>query len=260
MWEKISQETQAQTAQPLFRRPAREESDGVLLMQSALCLVAVLAAVALRAFAPPLWAQVRESGNRMLTAGIGFEQDTEFSRFASAAVREAETALDELLRSGEDGIGGFTGIALENRTVPDGATIERIELSREFTLPLSGRITSPFGFRTNPLTGADEFHLGTDLSAAIGTPVLAASEGQVTKSGYSSARGNYIIIRHGGGVQTLYQHLSCGLVRAGEVVQEGQLIALSGDTGDVTGPHLHLELLVDGICVDPACAFPELDG
>lgn len=66
------------------------------------------------------------------------------------------------------------------------------------------------------------------------------------------------MIRHGNGIQTLYQHLECGFVRAGEVIASGQLIALSGQTGQVTGPHLHIEVLVDGICVNPACALPEL--
>lgn len=258
MWENKTKK-QAQQAAPIFLKTKKEEPDSVLLVQSALCLLAVLIAVAVRAALPALWQEMRGAGNEMLSSGISFEGDTEFARFASAAASELEHRLSDWKASEESGgIGGFSDTPLQKRVVPDGASLDVVEFQDSFTLPLSGRITSPFGFRTNPLTGGDEFHLGTDISAAVGTPVAAARGGQVCRTGYSAGRGNYIVIRHGEGVQTLYQHLSCGLVRAGEIVEEGQIIALSGETGNVTGPHLHLELLVDGICINPACALPQL--
>ncbi len=262
MWENTSQTQQPQQAAPLLKKPVKEESDALLLVQSVLCLAAVLVCVALRTVLPGAWEQLRAEGSAILSTGLGFEADIEFSRFAEEAMRRIETGLDGLVGSAAqpDAIGGFTFEALQSREVPAGASLEPVELDGTFTLPVSGRVTSPFGFRVNPLTGGDEFHLGTDISAAAGTPVAAARAGQVTRTGYTAGRGNYVVVRHGNGVQTLYQHLTCGLVRAGEIVREGQIIALSGETGNVTGPHLHLELIVDGVCVDPACAFPQLAG
>ncbi len=76
------------------------------------------------------------------------------------------------------------------------------------------------------------------------------------RTGYTRLRGYYIILRHAGGVQTLYQHLSYIFVRGGERVEQGQLIADVGSTGFVTGPHLHLELILNGVRVDPLPMFP----
>lgn len=258
MWENSTQ-TQ-QSAAPLLKRPEKvREDDAVLLVQSLLCLAAVVLCVAVRALLPSMWEVLRAEGSAALSSGIGFEEDTEFVRFASVAVDRLEEEINRWAGVAEEGgIGGFADEPLSDRKVPEGASLEEVLFDRTFTLPLAGSVTSPFGFRVNPLTGGDEFHMGTDISAAVGTPVAAACGGQVTKTGYSAGRGNYMIVRHGSGVQTLYQHLSCGLVRAGEIVQEGQIIALSGETGNVTGPHLHLEILVDGVRVNPAYVFPEL--
>lgn len=252
MWENQTKQEQ-QVSTPFVRRSSGSGSDAVLFVQSVLCLIAVLICVGIRAALPGLWQDLRSLGNEMLSAGIGFEADTEFARFANAAASE----LDALFR-GEvpAGIGGF-GEKSEG-TVPDGASLEEVSFDRTFELPLYGRVTSPFGFRKNPLTGYTEFHTGTDIAAAEGTPVAAALSGQVCRTGYSAGRGNYIVVRHGDGIQTLYQHLECGFVRSGEVVQAGQTLGLSGATGQVTGPHLHVEVLVNGICVNPAYAFPGL--
>ena len=81
---------------------------------------------------------------------------------------------------------------------------------------------------------------------------------QVVRTGYNRLRGYYIIIRHEGSVQTLYQHLSYIFVRGGETVTQGQTVAAVGSTGLVTGPHLHLEIILDGVRVDPMPSFPQL--
>lgn len=256
MWE--NETKQSQQAAALFCRPVQESSDAVLLVQSVLCLAAVIICVAVRAMLPGAWQELRTQGNAVLSSGIGFEEDTEFARFASAAFEQAEIALENTFGTLEEtpGIGGF-GPETDGE-VPEGASLEEVSFEQVFQIPLRGTVTSGFGFRENPLTGKSEFHLGTDIAASAGTPVAAALSGQVCRTGYSAGRGNYIVIRHGNGIQTLYQHLECGFVRAGEVIASGQLIALSGQTGQVTGPHLHIEVLVDGICVNPACALPEL--
>ena len=108
------------------------------------------------------------------------------------------------------------------------------------------------------MNGADDCHAGVDIAAAEGTPVAAAQSGQVVRTGYNRLRGYYIIIRHEGSVQTLYQHLSYIFVRGGETVTQGQTVAAVGSTGLVTGPHLHLEIILDGVRVDPMPSFPQL--
>lgn len=78
------------------------------------------------------------------------------------------------------------------------------------------------------------------------------------KTGYTDSRGSYILVRHDNGVQTLYQHLSFAAVRQGQAVKAGEVIGMVGSTGLSTGPHLHFELCVNGVCVDPAPSLPEL--
>ena len=112
----------------------------------------------------------------------------------------------------------------------------------EFIVPTTGRISSEFGYR-NPVTGNDSGnHKGIDIAAATGTNVAAADGGKVAYVGYDSARGYYVDIKHVNGIVTRYQHLDSYGVQKGQVVQKGQKIAEVGSTGDVTGPHLHLEV------------------
>ena len=94
-----------------------------------------------------------------------------------------------------------------------------------------------------------------DIAVAEGTPVHCAQDGQVVQAGFNSIRGNYIIVRHTDGLQTLYQHLACGFVRAGEGVTRGQVIASAGSTGMSTGAHLHFELIYNGVRYDPSAAL-----
>ena len=125
---------------------------------------------------------------------------------------------------------------------------------------MTGSLTSGYGFRVNPVNAEDDFHAGIDIAADEGTPVLAAQDGLVVRTGYTRLRGYYVIVRHAGGVQTLYQHLSLIFVRGGESVTQGQTIAATGSTGFVTGPHLHLELILDGVRVDPLPSFAGITG
>ena len=121
-----------------------------------------------------------------------------------------------------------------------------------FDWPLSGapRITSRFGWRSISVAG-NRYHAGLDLGAAIGTPVLASRDGTVVRSGWIGAYGYVIYLRHADGFETRYAHLSRIDVREGEMVQRGQRIGAVGSTGASTGPHLHLEVRLDGHALDP---------
>lgn len=112
-------------------------------------------------------------------------------------------------------------------------------------------ISSEFGGRQSPGGIGSTNHKGRDYAAATGTPIYAAAAGTVTTVGYTSARGNYLIINHGGGLSTLYQHCSAIYVSQGQSVSAGTNIAAVGSTGNSTGPHLHFEVHVNNTPVDP---------
>jgi len=121
-----------------------------------------------------------------------------------------------------------------------------------FSWPVTGTITSPFGWRSNPFGGAPEFHQGLDIAAPTGTTVTAAAGGTVIMAQWYGGYGNYILIDHGGGYSTGYGHLSAIYVTTGQSVQRGQAIGAVGSTGQSTGPHLHFEVRIAGKPVDPA--------
>jgi len=131
---------------------------------------------------------------------------------------------------------------------------ERIRfLGSLFSRPLGEtKITSPFGYRQNPFTGGMSFHSGVDLRASMNTPVLAARDGIIKQTGTLEIYGHFIIIDHDGGYQSVYAHLNEILVSAGDTVSAGDRIALSGNSGISTGPHLHFEIRRDGKAVDPS--------
>ncbi len=117
--------------------------------------------------------------------------------------------------------------------------------------PTIGWITSFYGKRKNPVTGRYKLHAGLDIGASYGAPILAAADGIVVYSGYKSAMGKVVQVDHGYGIQTTYAHSQKLLVRSGEAVSKGQTIARVGSTGHSTGPHLHYEVRINGIPVDP---------
>lgn len=135
------------------------------------------------------------------------------------------------------------------------AALERLaavrELENTYVWPLHGRLTSYFG-RRNLGLGTSTFHRGLDIAAPTGTPIVAARSGTVVFAGWSNqGYGNLVKIRHAGGAETWYAHASRILVRVGQSVSQGERIALVGSTGISTGPHLHLELHVNGRAIDP---------
>lgn len=113
------------------------------------------------------------------------------------------------------------------------------------------RISSEFGPRKAPTAGASSYHRGRDYAAPSGTPIYASAAGTVITASYNGIRGNYVVIDHGNGLQTWYQHASRVYVSAGQKVSRGQNIAAVGTTGISTGAHLHYEVHVNGTAVDP---------
>ncbi|HEU0230226.1 MAG TPA: M23 family metallopeptidase [Burkholderiaceae bacterium] len=112
-------------------------------------------------------------------------------------------------------------------------------------------LSSPFGWRRDPVTGRRALHTGIDLAAPRGTPIRAASGGVVVKAGYESGYGKMVEISHGNGLDTLYAHASKVDVKVGELVTKGQVIANVGESGRATGAHLHFEVRMAGQPLDP---------
>ena len=138
--------------------------------------------------------------------------------------------------------------------------LDSILISRSFdvealfdTLPIeNGYMSSTFGYRTDPFNGKQEFHSGMDFTAPAGTAITAVAAGVVTSSSLTNDYGNLIEINHGESFETRYAHNKVNLVKNGDVVKKGQIIALVGSTGRSTAPHVHFEVYKNGRVVDPA--------
>ena len=129
----------------------------------------------------------------------------------------------------------------------------KMALGELFKCPITAkwRLSSPYGNRADPFTGVKKFHTGMDMAAPTGTPVKAALDGKVVAVSYNQVYGNYVIISHINGYQTLYAHLHSATVKAGQYLQQGQKLGLVGSTGYSTGPHLHFTVYKNGKLVNP---------
>ena len=121
--------------------------------------------------------------------------------------------------------------------------------------PLKGWISSRFGYRESPFTGRREFHRGLDIATHAGSPIIAPANGLVTFAGSKGLMGNMVAIEHGFGMVTRYGHTQKLLKKKGERVKRGEVIALVGNTGRSTGPHLHYEVRLNGVAVNPMNYF-----
>lgn len=117
--------------------------------------------------------------------------------------------------------------------------------------PAKGWVSSKFGYRVSPFTNEKEFHNGMDIAAKSGSPIIAPADGIVTGIEKSYGYGNLLTVNHGYGLKTRYAHLSKVLVKKGQAVKRGDIIANMGNTGRSTGPHLHYEVFLEGVPVDP---------
>lgn len=134
------------------------------------------------------------------------------------------------------------------RSLRDNRTI----LSRMPTIwPVTGFVTSRFGGRVSPFGRGTQFHKGLDISNRVGTPIVATAEGAVIMAGPDGAYGNSVELNHGGGIVTKYAHMQHAIVRQGEWVKRGQVLGYIGMTGRTTGPHLHYEVRLNGVPVNP---------
>ena len=148
-------------------------------------------------------------------------------------------------------------LATEKQSNSFGALINYLEdqinllASTPAIRPTNGWKTSGFGYRTSPFTGLKEFHKGLDIATRQGDPIVATADGIVSYTGIKGLLGKTLVIDHGHGMMTRYGHAHEILVKTGDVVKRGKKIASIGTTGRSTGPHLHYEVLLNGIRVNP---------
>lgn len=159
---------------------------------------------------------------------------------------------------GESGAGGplpAYSLSADGLPAAEGTTLAPYFLTASMWSPVSGLVTSRFGWRGHPVSGQEDFHTGVDIAAAQGTPILAALPGVVEQTGYSESYGNFVVLRHSDNLRTTYNHCSEILAKEGEQLARGDRIALVGSTGISTGPHLHFEVEVKGLKADPLQAL-----
>ena len=141
--------------------------------------------------------------------------------------------------------------AFSDYAVPANVSYAMPQLPFAYAVPVTGVTSSGFGYRLHPLLDEVKFHYGTDFAAYTGTQIHAFADGTALACGKSDSYGNYIMLDHGNGYQSLYAHCSEVSVSWGEHVARGQVIGAVGATGHVTGPHLHFELLHDDTYLNP---------
>ena len=117
--------------------------------------------------------------------------------------------------------------------------------------PVTGVVTSTFGWRKSPFEDDKELHSGIDIAVHLGAPVVATADGKVVQSGPAGGYGNLVQLDHGNGIATFYGHNSRLAVQVGETVKKGQVISYAGSTGKSTGPHVHYEIRQNDTAIDP---------
>lgn len=190
----------------------------ILIFQGVICVIAIIICLIIKTFFSSLFGDIKTWYDK------NFNEDTSVS-----------LVLDDDKTKGAGG-----PKILENSNV-----------LKEFSPPISGVLTSSYGYRADPFTGEPDIHNGIDIAAKSGTNIKAALSGVIEKAENSSGDyGNYIIINHSG-FKTLYAHCDSLLAKVGDKVESGEVIATVGSTGRSTGPHLHFEIRIGDAKIDP---------
>ncbi len=165
--------------------------------------------------------------------------------------QQVKLSIDQFYALRSLALSGRVSLALEGGLSPS-FTGDWTELADAPSMwPLEGRVGSGFGVRQDPINGEGAFHTGIDIDAPYGTPVRAAADGEVTGQNMGAGYGRQIVLDHGHDVTTLYGHLSATAVVPGQHVTRGQVIGYVGQSGRATGPHLHYEVRVHNVPVNP---------
>lgn len=165
--------------------------------------------------------------------------------------QQVSHSIDQFYALRSDALSGRVARALEGGLTPDFSGDWTALADAPSLWPIEGRVASSFGEREDPINGEGAFHSGIDIDAPYGTPVRAAADGDVSGASMGAGYGREVVLDHGHDVATVYGHLSAIAVLAGEHVSRGQVIGYVGQTGRATGPHLHYEVRVHNVPVNP---------
>ena len=169
----------------------------------------------------------------------------------NANPQQVKQSIDELYALRSQALSGRVSRALEGGLTPGFSGDWTLLADAPSMWPLEGPVTSSFGEREDPFNGEGAFHSGIDISASYGSPVRATADGDVSDAQMGSGYGREVVLKHGHDVTTLYGHLSAIAVLPGQHVTQGQVIGYVGQTGRATGPHLHYEVRVHNVPVNP---------
>lgn len=275
MWEKAQQtqypailpqaeEIKAALTPPITPRE-KQRPNHILRTQLFLCLLAAAAVLAMSRVAPEAYQRCGEAYRAAMESGVELNGQEQLLKFTSEAVSRIQAEVLEVMAQLEEPeqaqeVAELTGAGGQLTAfwpfVPEGNSKKSYQPPFALALPVSGfSVTSEYGWRKHPVTGKSDFHTGVDLAVPEGTPVRPAAPGVVQKSEYSASYGNNVVILHSDGVTTRYCHMQYVFVRQGETVDGDTVLGTAGQTGMVTGPHLHFELLYNDVRYDPGEAL-----
>ncbi|MCI6639700.1 MAG: M23 family metallopeptidase [Pygmaiobacter massiliensis] len=266
MWER---ELTGPTQMPPPDKPKPQQKHaGVLWVQCLLCMALFAAAFAFYQLDRTGFCVFGEQYLAYLQQGTSLANYDKVFRFAEQNMEGVRAAALDLVQKASDYLTDQFGYGLAQSEAGQGGPAQTKEtddhsdvslgsylLSDRPFLPVDGFASSSFGSRLHPITHRQDFHTGIDLACAESTPVYAAFGGVVTECGQDDTAGLFVKVSHSQQVQTFYCHLSCILVRENQQLRRGECLGLVGQTGSATGPHLHFELIIDGLRVDPAQAL-----
>jgi hypothetical protein len=165
--------------------------------------------------------------------------------------QQVKLSIDQFYALRTQALDGRVSRALEGGLSPNFAGDWTVLADAPSIWPIEGRVTSSFGEREDPFNGEGAFHSGIDISAAYGSPVRATADGEVSGASMGAGYGRQVVLNHGHSVETVYGHLSAVAVLPGQHVIRGQVIGYVGQSGRSTGPHLHYEVRVHNVPVNP---------
>ena len=169
-------------------------------------------------------------------------------------IQEAQvhSSLDQLYALKHSALSGAASVGISLGLTKNSTTADWIRANSAPNLwPVEGQVTASFGERIDPFNGEGAFHSGVDISAIVGSAVIAPADGSVTFADYLGGYGRAIMVDHGHGISTRYGHLSSFAVTAGQYVHRGDTIGYVGTSGRTTGPHLHYEVRINDVPVNP---------
>ncbi len=231
-------------------KSAKKKSDSILYLNIQLFFARVIVVMSLmfKSGSVNTFSYIKENYDYFFETDTYRESTFSYNSFMDKMKNELDSRFEQLIT-----VFNSKGSA---DIIPANVSTKRYIPRVKGVTPAQGYVSSPYGVRTNPFNSKEkEFHTGMDIAAPKGTFIRAAYDGVVTASAVSSQAGNYIRINSDDGITTLYAHNQFLLVKEGDKVMAGQVIATMGETGLATGPHLHFEFIVDGIRYNPVYAI-----